>query len=329
MKTDGTQVFKDLTKKVINDFKLVSLVEQINKSRTNNGSYIFTLADTDDKCFVDIWNKAPDERGELAKDFNNRARIATGNSFAKHSFFLVFNYVLSENDRAYYERKIKSHGSLKFYIYDRNNIIKIAKSKGLILTETNEISSSDYEEPFIIEKTNGKEVGQIVTNKIQTEEKSKIAKIFISHSEKDELLAKELIQLFTNVSNLGPEDFICSSVEGSKIEPAADWANYIETGIDKAPLVIFLLTANFMESRASYWELGLTIGKEIDHFILMDNEITYDDIGLLAKYQVEKLNHNSALDRLKDKVEDCRNLKKIKTDAWNDRKNDFINNFNQ
>ncbi|WP_027420427.1 toll/interleukin-1 receptor domain-containing protein [Crocinitomix catalasitica] len=303
--------FTDLTKQVINDFKLVSLKVTSGNSSTNRGSYRFTLMDQPDNCFVDIIEKRPEDRGTLAKTFNNKARIVKSSNVTIYSFYIVFNYTLTANDRQYYESKIKSRGNCKFYIWDKSTILKMAKDKGFI------------------EKSTSERISEMNTamSKQYKNEKSGIVegKIFISHSEKDELLAKELIQLFTSVSNLGPEDFICSSVEGSKIEPASDWVSFIEEGIDNAPLIIFLLTSSFMESKASYWEFGLTMGKKRNYFILMDNELAYDSIGFLSKYQVEILNENGALDRLKDEVEECKNLKKIKTDAWNDRKKDFLN----
>ena len=82
-------------------------------------------------------------------------------------------------------------------------------------------------------------------------------RIFISHSSHDEPTAQLLITLLHNaLQNLNKEDIFCTSVEGHGIPPGNDADDAIRNTLNKADLLIGLITPSAIKSTYVLFELG-------------------------------------------------------------------------
>ena len=85
---------------------------------------------------------------------------------------------------------------------------------------------------------------------------TKITRIFISHSSKDEKYVLTLANLLFAIG-LKPEDIICSSVSGCSIPLNEDIYEFLRQQFQKQSLhVLFILSDNYYNSPASLNEMG-------------------------------------------------------------------------
>lgn len=156
-------------------------------------------------------------------------------------------------------------------------------------------------------------------------------KIFISHSSKD----SKIVELFTEIilcSGLGikTKDIFASSIDGYKIRIGSDWRDEIKQNIQNAKITFAIVTPNYKKSEICQNELGATWILSNRIIPLYIPPITPDNIGsLLSSLQVEQINHDKCIDRIRDVIKNELNLtdEEIPTDKWNKKKQEFLSQF--
>ncbi len=87
-------------------------------------------------------------------------------------------------------------------------------------------------------------------------------KVFVSHSSKDEALAKTLINLFKAALGLTASQIRCTSVDGYKLPVGANTENSLREEINAADVVVGLITPSSLVSHYVMFELGARWGAQ-------------------------------------------------------------------
>ncbi len=80
--------------------------------------------------------------------------------------------------------------------------------------------------------------------------------VFISHSSVDEDLADKLVDMLSDALHLRRSDFVCTSVEGSKLQGGANTDDVLRHEIREVPAFLSLLTPQSFASTYVLFELG-------------------------------------------------------------------------
>lgn len=89
-----------------------------------------------------------------------------------------------------------------------------------------------------------------------------MVKVFISHSSKDEGLARALISLIRSALHLPASDIRCTSVPGYKLPGGAETASQVRQELLAAPVFIGLVTDASLSSAYVLFELGARWGAD-------------------------------------------------------------------
>jgi hypothetical protein len=93
--------------------------------------------------------------------------------------------------------------------------------------------------------------------------------IFVSHSSADKDLAEELVDLLCSALRLGRSDFMCTSVDGSKLRGGDDTDDVLRKDIREVPAFLSLLTRRAIASTYVLFELGARWGFGTHHIPLL------------------------------------------------------------
>jgi hypothetical protein len=99
--------------------------------------------------------------------------------------------------------------------------------------------------------------------------KASSKKIFVSHSSVDEDLAEALLDLLCTALPLRRVDFLCTSVDGSKLRGGDDTDEVLRREICDVPAFLSLLTQKSMASTYVLFELGARWGCKKHHIPLL------------------------------------------------------------
>lgn len=154
-----------------------------------------------------------------------------------------------------------------------------------------------------------------------TSSKSKIKKVFISHSSNDTKEVEEIVDLLETIG-LSSDQIFCSSFEGYGIDLGEDFLDRIKNELDENVLVIFILSNNFYESPVCLCEMGATWIKTNEHIPILIPPFDYSDVkGVIPLTQGFKINEGLKLNLLKEKIEKTFELTPIDFSSW-ERKRD-------
>jgi hypothetical protein len=160
---------------------------------------------------------------------------------------------------------------------DINDAIDYLDSQQLI-ERLNYSGTSPYHFGGIILNVHGKQRYYEQNNKKKTTrkpstDKSKMIKVFISHSSKDAEVAEKLIQLIRAALNLKVEDIRCTSVNGYRLPGGAKTDAHLQIEIYKCELLIGLVSSDSMNSHYTLFELGARWGAKKPMIpLLIDNK---------------------------------------------------------
>lgn len=153
-------------------------------------------------------------------------------------------------------------------------------------------------------------------------------KVFISHATEDKEIIKFLIDdLLIGCLSLNVGDIFCTSIEGAKIPAGEEWRTAIKENLKSTKIAIIVVTPNFKKSEMCLNELGAIWYSELNSFPLIVEPIDYENVGVLLNVkQLEKLNSDESLDRLKDRIQSALNIDPhiIKSDRWTLKKTEFL-----
>jgi len=108
-------------------------------------------------------------------------------------------------------------------------------------------------------------------------------KIFISHSNTDEELARNLINLFRLALNLSHEDIRCTSVDGYKLTIGNNIEAQIRAEVHDVGVLLALITPFSLNSTYFLFELGARWGAEKPFFPLFARGIKPSSVNILIQ----------------------------------------------
>ena len=154
-----------------------------------------------------------------------------------------------------------------------------------------------------------------------------MTKVFISHSKKDEFIAKTFIDKVL-VGGLGLNlncDIFCTSVDGAKISTSENWRSEIKEALINSTVSILIITPNYRESEVCMNEMG-AIWANSKHIIpLIIDPIEFTDFSaLLCEVQGEILTNEKGLDRTKDQLAKIFKITGLKSDNWTRQKDELL-----
>lgn len=90
-----------------------------------------------------------------------------------------------------------------------------------------------------------------------------VIRLFISHSSKDQKIAKGVIDLIRAATNLSKESIRCTSVHGYKLDPGDKFEEKLNREVQKAEAFIGIITPNSIGSAFVLFELGARWGRNL------------------------------------------------------------------
>ena len=152
-------------------------------------------------------------------------------------------------------------------------------------------------------------------------------KVFISHSSKDSVVVKSLVDILADPIGIPHPEIFATSAEGTGIESGEEWRNAIRDSLLDSAVVILLLSEHYRQSEICLNEMGAAWASDALVIPLTLPPTTFESVGVLAQVkQVEDLSQSKALDKLKDKLvtELGLNPNRIKSDRWTEKKESFL-----
>lgn len=193
---------------------------------------------------------------------------------------------------------------------DKRGMIRVPmKSTGVIdhrirarLTEFGyNVLMDDLDKEFPLEK----EVDGLSAGSPKT--KSKLD-IFVSHSNVDEALVREIVDLLQSTLRLDPKRIRCTSLDGYGFKVGADVDETIKSEVFDATIVIALLSTAALESVYVLFELGARWAKGGLLFPLVTPEVEIDETGPISALNALHIDSDAQVIQLIEDVADSLGL---------------------
>ena len=161
-------------------------------------------------------------------------------------------------------------------------------------------------------------------------------KIFISHSEKDQEIACELIALLHNIGIKKPINglngqIFCSSYDGYLIPLRENNIEYIKTQLDSTDnvLALVLYSKNYMKSVACLNEAGAIWIKDIPFYPVILPDFSFEEIKGFLNPNITgfKIDDKYKLNEFKDNLVQYFNLQEVNANIWEQERDKFISKF--
>lgn len=160
----------------------------------------------------------------------------------------------------------------------------------------------------------------------------KTPKIFISHSTKDGLYAKALVDLLVHLGINEEEDIFCSSLPGCGVKFGDDFIKAIKDQYENHHLIVlFIHSPRYYSSHISLCEMGAAWISKHEHrsFLTADCEFRMLDAVVPSTetaYKAGQDNTYHLLNDFKEFIEDTFGLNPKGQNRWDTIKKDFIDN---
>lgn len=128
--------------------------------------------------------------------------------------------------------------------------------------------------------------------------------IFISHSSRDAELVSKLVDLLETGAGVHGRGIFASSIAGKGV-PYGDFTAYIRDQLSRAKVALFVLSPDFDLSPFCVAEMGAVWALKIPVLLYVTPSLTRADVrGVFeGAYQVERLDDQSSVDKLRDIVQ--------------------------
>ena len=149
--------------------------------------------------------------------------------------------------------------------------------------------------------------------------------LFVSHAVKDKALVDAFIELLEGGIGISKNAIFCSSSEGQGIPTGEDFAPYMRMRLQKAALVIALISENYYDSPFCLCETGGTWYGEKPFVPILTPPFGYSDLrGALYGKQVILLDSPKGLNEMYDKVRETLGVKDHGVARWELRRDQFL-----
>jgi formylglycine-generating enzyme required for sulfatase activity len=150
-------------------------------------------------------------------------------------------------------------------------------------------------------------------------------KIFISHSKKDKVFAKKIVDLLVRIlgENVG---ILCTSLKGYGIPLGEDFLEAIKKWLNEDTIVIFLLTKNYYSSTISICEMGASWITAKKIYPILIPPMTYEDFkGVFPQSLAFHINDKYDLTSFKNQIREEFEVKTYLEDTrWEIFRDDLI-----
>ncbi len=144
----------------------------------------------------------------------------------------------------------------------------------------------------------------------------------------DAELAKALVNFIRLGCNLADEQVFITARPG-KLPQGSQFSEVIREALDRAQIAILLLTPSYYESRFCLAEAGAVWVQKKRHIPMLVPPVDYHDLeGVQLGEQAAKIDSSSDLDEMRDEIHEETGAA-IRTGAWNEHKEDFLNLWTQ
>lgn len=157
-----------------------------------------------------------------------------------------------------------------------------------------------------------------------TQTKTHMKKIFLSHSSQDKALGDLLVDLLLAIGVKEKEIFYSSStVHGVKL--GLNIFDELKKTLDLEALVLFMFSDNFFKSHVSLCEMGATWIKTHKHVPILIPPCDFSNVkGVFPNSLGLKINDKEQLNNLKIEVEKEFNLDPIHPTTWERKRDKFL-----
>jgi hypothetical protein len=152
-----------------------------------------------------------------------------------------------------------------------------------------------------------------------------VKSLFISHAVKDKELVDALIELIEGGIGFKKEAIFCSSSEGQGIPNGQDFGPYMRTQMQKASVIVAVVTENYYDSAFSLCETGGAWYGEKPFIPLLSPPVNYGDLrGALYGKQASLLDSAKSLNEVYDQLRLHMDGKDHGVARWNARRDKFL-----
>lgn len=156
-----------------------------------------------------------------------------------------------------------------------------------------------------------------------------VKNIFLSHSSKDDQLAKEITNLLEAIGVPSSQIFN-SSMPGYGVKPGEDWVQTLKSTISSEGVVVSLISTNYYKSTVSLCEMGATWVLSKSHFPIVLPPLTFEEIkGIIPTKHGIMINDSERWSELKEVLEKIFDLTPIPVAKWEGKKKDILERIEQ
>jgi hypothetical protein len=149
-------------------------------------------------------------------------------------------------------------------------------------------------------------------------------KVFISHSSKDHLIGKELVDLLVLIG-LKHNQIIYTSSVGQGVPLGDNWVNFLKENLNSDVVYLGLLTENFLSSQICLCEMGAAWILSKKCIPILIPPIDYNDLnGTIQHNQGIKLREKLKWTKLKSQIEIWFNLSPISGETWEEKRDEIL-----
>jgi hypothetical protein len=147
-------------------------------------------------------------------------------------------------------------------------------------------------------------------------------RLFISHAVADKELVDAVITLLEMGAGISTQDIFCTSFDEQGIPAGADFAPYMRERLEKAEVILAIVTPQYYDSPFCLCETGGAWATQKKFVPLLVEPVGYSDLrGALYGKQGLLITDSGKLDALRDELS---MLSKGKTTRWNRKKEEFL-----
>lgn len=154
-------------------------------------------------------------------------------------------------------------------------------------------------------------------------------KIFISFSSKDSIILKSFVDKILKLGlQIDPSEIDCTGIEASKPFTGEDFKSWIKNGIQKADVIILLLSFNYRESEVCLNEMGAAWMTDNAVFPVLIPPLDYKEVGFLhINDQMLKMDSRQDMSKLGSDLYKFRKNKDINIELFNSQLDEFTKLF--
>lgn len=154
-------------------------------------------------------------------------------------------------------------------------------------------------------------------------------KIFISYSSKDSIILKSFVDKILRLGlQIDPSEIDCTGFEASKPFTGEDFKIWIKNGIQKADVIILLLSFNYRTSEVCLNEMGAAWATDNAVFPVLIPPIDYKEVGFLhINDQMLKMDSRQDMSKLGNDLFKFRKNKDINIELFNSQLDELTQSF--